>query len=169
MKYFLLLISLLPAAAWSSVGDLCNLEQDPISFITDWNSGSSKTKLLSTQDGKEFLIDHGRILYVGDLNNDGNDDFIFEASTGVGSSGDQVFSFLLQCHGYLKLLGADYFAKVEVVEKENKQKNYFKEIKIYSYKRNSDGSIQHKGGMPLTTPHIWKFNVESQKYEGKSK
>lgn len=168
MKYLILLISLLPAAAWSSVSDVCNLEQDSKSFISDWKSGSSKTKVLSTQDDKEFLIDHGRIIYVGDLNNDGNEDFIFEASTGVGSSGDQVFSFLLQCHGYLKLIGADYFAKVEVAEPDSDQKNVFKEIKIYSYKRNSDGSIQQKGGEPLTTPRIWRFNIESRKYEGES-
>lgn len=117
---------------------------------------------------EKTLVDHGSIVYAGDLNNDGNDDFIFEASTGVGSSGDRVFSFLLQCHGYLKPLGAPYFAKVEVLEPESEQKNVFKDIKIYSYKRNSNGSIQRKGGEPLMTPHIWHFNPDSQKYEGES-
>lgn len=168
MKYFLLLIGLLPGIAWSSVGDICNPEQDSKSFISDWNLGNSKTKVLSMQDGKDFLVDHGSIVYAGDLNNDGNDDFIFEASTGVGSSGDRVFSFLLQCHGYLKPLGASYFAKVEVLEPESEQKNVFKDIKIYSYERNSNGSIQRKGGETLMAPHIWHFNPDSQKYEGES-
>lgn len=168
MKYFLLLISLLPAVAWSSGSAVCNPEQDSKSFITDWRSGSTKTKVLSTQNGAEFLTDHGRVIYLGDLNNDGNDDFIYEASTGVGSSGDRVYSFLLQCHGYLKLLGADYFAKVEVIEPEIAKTNAFKHIKIYSYKRNSNGSIQQKGDELLAVPHIWHFNSDSQKYEGES-
>lgn len=54
MKYFLLLIGLLPGIAWSSVGDICNPEQDSKSFISDWNLGDSKTKVLSMQDGKDF-------------------------------------------------------------------------------------------------------------------
>lgn len=168
MKYILLLISLLPAIAWSSGSQVCSPELDSKSFITDWKLGGTKTKVLSTQNGSEFITDHGRVVYVGDLNSDGNDDFIYEASTGVGSSGDRVYSFLLQCHGYLKLLGADYFAKVEVVESDSAKANVFKDIKIYSYKRNSDGSIQQKGGESLTVPHVWRFNSGSQKYEGES-
>lgn len=168
MKYSFLLIVLCPAIAWSSVGEICNPEQDSKSFITDWNLGYGKTKVLSTQEGKEFLVDHGRIAYTVDLNQDGNDDFIFEASTGVGSSGDKVFSFLLQCHGYLKSLGASYFADVKIMDQDEDRNKGFRDIKVFSYKRNSDGSIQQKNGEPLTTPHIWQFNPESQKYEGDS-
>ncbi|MFJ2466229.1 hypothetical protein [Pseudomonas sp. NPDC087615] len=162
------MIGILPSLTWASAREICDVQKDSISFISDWKVGESKVEVLSTQDGKELLVDHGRIVFVGDLNNDNIDDFIFEASTGVGSSGDRVFSFLLQCHGYLKLIGANYFAKVEVLEPGGGQGDVFKDIKIYSYKRESNGRIKYKGGEPLTTPHVWRFNSESQKYEGES-
>jgi hypothetical protein len=167
MKYFLLLFSLSSTFVWSAEGEVCNSDTDSKSFITDWKSGNSKTKVLATVSTTEFITDHGRIVYTGDLNGDNNDDFIYEASTGVGSSGDKVYSFLLQCHGYLKLVGSDYFAKVEVLDSDSSG-NKFKDIKIYSYKRNSNGSIQQKGKEALMTPHVWKFNSETQKYEGES-
>ncbi|MFI8397779.1 hypothetical protein ACIGEI_24055 [Pseudomonas sp. NPDC078863] len=169
MKYLsFFLIGILPGLTWASEGEICDVQKDSISFISDWKVGESKVKVFSTQDGKELLVDHGTTVFVGDLNNDNIDDFIFEASTGVGSSGDRVFSFLLQCHGYLKLVGADYFAKVEVQESGSGQGGVFKDIKIFSYKRESNGRIKYEGGEPLTTAHVWRFNYESQKYEGES-
>ncbi|PCR98170.1 hypothetical protein CP336_00690 [Pseudomonas fluorescens] len=169
MKYLaFFIVGIVPCLTWASDSEVCNVQKDSVSFISDWKIGESKIKVLSTQDGKELLVDHGRVVFVGDFNDDDIDDFIFEASTGVGSSGDRFFSFLLQCHGYLKLIGASYFAKVEVMESGGRQENVFKDIKVYSYKRESSGRIKYKDGEPLTTPHIWRFNSESQKYEGES-
>ncbi|SDS97889.1 hypothetical protein [Pseudomonas prosekii] len=168
MKYLFVLIGLFSTLAWSVEGEFCNADTDSKSLITDWKLGDGKTKVLATISSTEFITDHGRIVYTGDLSGDSNDDFIYEASTGAGSSGDRVFSFLLQCHGYLKLVGSDYFAKVEVLDSDKSSGAKFKNIKIYSYKRNPDGSIQQKGGEELMTPHVWRFNPETKKYEGGS-
>ena len=54
MKYSFLLIVLCPAIAWSSVGEICNPEQDSKSFITDWNLGYGKTKVCQRRKVRIF-------------------------------------------------------------------------------------------------------------------
>ncbi|RON02637.1 hypothetical protein [Pseudomonas brassicacearum] len=168
MKYLPLLLILFPITTWSAESKVCSAETDQKSFITNWREGNNQVQVLSTISGTEFVIDHGRIVFDGHLNGGENNDFIFEATTGAGSSGDRVYSILLQCHGYLKLIGSDYFAKVEVMDESEGNDSGFKDIKIYSYKRDAQGGISYKGKEALMTPHIWRFNPETKKYEGKS-
>jgi len=44
----------------------------------------------------------------------------------------------------------------------------FKEIEIYSYIRNSSDQIRYKDDKAMTRPHRWRFNPQTQRYEGQS-
>ncbi|ETD38278.1 hypothetical protein HKW95_28925 [Pseudomonas chlororaphis subsp. aurantiaca] len=157
----------LPIVAMAS--DLCAPETDSKYFLSQWSeSGDRPEDMLSSFDGKEFSVDPGHVVYRDDLNGDGFEDFIFNSRVGIGSSMDSTFAFLIQCRGYLKHVGGDYFAGVKVLEGSPKGGDGFKDIEIYSYIRNLHGQIRYKGNEAMTRPHLWRFNPQAQRYEGQS-
>lgn len=168
MRILLLLgMAWLPMTATAS--GLCDPRNDSKYFLSQWSdSGESPEDILSSSDGKEFSVDPGHVVYRGDLNGDGVEDFIFNSRVGIGSSMDSTFAFLIQCRGYLKHAGGDYFAGVKVLDGARKDGGNFKEIEIYSYIRNSSGQIRYKGDKAMTRPHLWRFNPQAQRYEGQS-
>lgn len=168
MKRLLLLcMSWLPLVAMAT--DVCNEETDARYFLTKWSErGEEPEDMLSRIDGKEFSTEPGHVVYIGDLNGDGIEDFIFNSRVGIGSSMDSTFAFLIQCRGYLNYAGGSYFAGVKVLDSPPKNGGDFKDIKIYSYIRDKRGQIRYKGEEALTRPHLWQFNPQTQRYEGQS-
>ncbi|KJZ66015.1 hypothetical protein VD17_11135 [Pseudomonas fluorescens] len=166
-RLLLLLVSWMPVTAMASV--LCNPENDSKYFLSQWSDrGDGPEDIVSSFDGKEFSVDPGHVVYRGDLNGDGVEDFIFNSRVGIGSSMDSTFAFLIQCRGYLKHAGGDYFAGVKVLDDAPKDGGDFKDIEIYSYIRNSLGQIRYKDDKAITRPHLWRFNPQAQRYEGQS-
>lgn len=166
MKRLLLLcISALPMAAMAT--NVCNQETDSKYFLSKWSEkGQAPEDILSSIEGKEFSIDPGHVVYRGDLNGDGIEDFLFNSRVGIGSSKDSIFAFLIQCRGYLKHTGGDYFAGVKVMDGPPKNGGDVKDIEIYSYVRDKHGQIRYKGEEAMTRPHLWQFNPQTQRYEG---
>ncbi|MNB64537.1 hypothetical protein D3C87_557080 [compost metagenome] len=168
MKRLLVLcVSWLPIAVMAA--DVCNQEADSKYFLSQWSQSSEHPEdILSSLDGKEFSIDPGHVVFRGDLNGDGIEDFIFNSRVGIGSSMDSTFAFLIQCRGYLRYSGGDYFAGVKVLDGPPKGGGEFKDIEIYSYIRDKRGRIRYKGEKAMTRPHLWQFNPQTQRYEGQS-
>lgn len=168
MKQLLLLcMAWLPIAAMAV--DVCSQETDSRYFLSKWSErGEDPEDILSRIDGKEISIEPGEVAYRGDLNGDGIEDFIFNSRVGIGSSMDSTYAFLIQCRGYLKYSGGDYFAAVKVLDGPPKGGRDFRDIEIYSYIRNRRGQIRYKGEEAMTRPHLWRFNPQTQRYEGQS-
>ncbi|WP_248742392.1 MULTISPECIES: hypothetical protein [unclassified Pseudomonas] len=168
MKRLLLLcMSWLPMAGMAS--DFCNEESDTKTFLTQWkDSGESVEDIHSGFYDGEFSLERGKVVYQGDLNGDGRDDFIFLSYSSHGSAGDMTYAFLIQCRGYLKHTGGDYFAGIKVLDGPPKNGGDFKDIEIYSYIRDKRGQIRYKNNVAMTRPHLWQFNPQTQRYEGQS-
>ncbi|MFJ4251612.1 hypothetical protein SAMN04488483_4224 [Pseudomonas helmanticensis] len=168
MKRLLVLcVSWLPIAVMAA--DVCNQEADSKYFLSQWSQSSEHPEdILSSLDGKEFSIDPGHVVFSGDLNGDGIQDFIFNSLVGIGSSMDSTFAFLIQCRGYLRYSGGGYFAGVKVLDGPAKGGGEFKDIEIYSYIRDKRGRIRYKGEKAMTRPHLWQFDPQTQRYEGQA-
>lgn len=167
MRYIFAFLFLSPVVNASTV-DVCDAQGGAKHFISQWSEGGDNVDILSRISGEKFSVQEGKVVYSGDLNGDGVKDFIFSSYDSEGSGKDRTYGFLIQCKGYLKFVGGDYFAGVKVEEKSSDSANGFKDIQIYSYKRDGEGNIRYKGKEALTTPHTWSFNLETKKYEGKS-
>lgn len=148
--------------------DVCDAEGGAKHFISRLSEDGDKIDTLSRLSGDKFSVQEGKVVENVDLNGDGVKDYVFTSYGSEGSSKDKTFGFLVQCKGYLKFVGGDYFAKVEVLDKAPKINSGFKDIQVYSYQRDGDGNIRYKGKEALTTSHVWSFNPETKKYEGKS-
>lgn len=169
MKRLLLLcMSWLPMAAIAT--DLCNSKTDTKHFLSQWSEsrGDQPDDILSALNENHFVVEYGKVVYQGDLNGDGRDDFIFTSYSSHGSAGDLTFAFLIQCRGYLKHTGGDYFAGVKVLDGPPKNGGDVKDIEIYSYIRDRRDQIRYKGKEAMTRPHLWQFNPQTQFYEGQS-
>ena len=168
MKRLLLLwIGWLPLTSVAS--EMCDSETDKKYFLSQWSEGRDHPQdILSAIDGERFSLERGKVIYRGDLNGDGEKDFIFNSYDSVGSAKDSAFAFLIQCRGYLKFMGGDYFAGVKVLDGVPQGGGTFKEIEIYSYIRDRRGQIRYKGKEAMTRPHLWHFNPQTQRYEGQS-
>lgn len=156
-----------PMAAMAS--EICNEDSDTKNFLSQWiENGESVRDIHSRFDEGKFYWERGKVVYRGDLNGDGRDDFIFLSYSSHGSAGDMTYAFLIQCRGYLKHAGGDYFAGVKVLDGPPQDGGDFKDIEIYSYIRDKRDQIRYKGEEAMTRPHLWRFNPQTQRYEGHS-
>ncbi|MDF3193351.1 hypothetical protein [Pseudomonas sp. 1928-m] len=167
MKYIFASLMFSPMVSAATV-DVCDSSVGVRHFISKWSEGGEQVDTLSRVSGEKFSVQEGKVVYNNDLNGDGVKDFIFSSYASEGSSKDRTYGFLIQCKGYLKFIGGDYFARIEVLDRSPETVSGFKEIQIHSYKRDGEGNIRYKGKEALTTPHTWIFNPETKKYEGKS-
>lgn len=167
MRYFFAFLIFSPVVSAATI-DVCDAPGGAKHFISQWSDGGENIDVLSRVNGEKFSVQEGKVVYNGDLNGDGVKDFIFSSYDSEGSSKEMTYGFLIQCKGYLKFVGGDYFARVEVLEKSPVAAGGFKDIQVYSYQRDGDGNIRYKGKQALTTPHAWTFNSETKKYEGES-
>lgn len=166
MKYILALFLLSPAACAAAV-EVCE-GNGPKYFISQWAEDGDPVQALSRVEGVKFSVQEGRVVYNDDLNGDGVKDFIFSYTGGEGSSKDRVYGFFIQCRGYLKFVGGDYFAGVKVSNSFSSGEKQYREIEIYSYQRDRGGNVLYEGGEALTKSHVWSFNQRTQRYEGES-
>ncbi|WP_256580563.1 MULTISPECIES: hypothetical protein [unclassified Pseudomonas] len=164
----LMCMAWLPMASMAM--DVCNSESDTKHFLSQWSESrdNKPDDILSGLHKDQFSVEYGKVVYRGDLNDDGQEDFIFTSYSSRGSAGDSTFAFLIQCHGYLKHVGGDYFARVKVLDGPPKNGGDFKDIAIYSYVRDKRDQISYMGKDALTRRHLWQFNPQTQRYEGQS-
>ncbi len=167
MKYFFALAFFATAVQAAPV-DVCYPTEGPKHFLSQWTEDSRTIDMISRVAGDEFSVEEGKVVYNEDLNGDGIKDYIFLSYYSAGSSGDFTYNFFIQCRGFLRNVGGDYFADVEVLS-THPESSLYKDIKIFSYNRDKQDQIMHRGGKPLTTPHIWRFNPETKLYEGESR
>ncbi|WP_429538803.1 hypothetical protein [Pseudomonas fluorescens] len=168
MKSVIVLLLLFSALASATEPEVCQSRAGPYWFLSEWNDDDDPTTSLTEMNGTELTMEHGAVVYHGDLNGDGKKDFIFTSYSSQGSSRDSTFAVLIQCRGYLKFAGGEYFAKAEVPEGQPTVKGGYKDILFSSYKRDASSNIVYRGEEALVTPHLWRFNPQSQKYEGES-
>lgn len=164
----LFVLALFATAARAAPVDVCYPTEGPKHFLSQWTEDSRTIDMLSRVQGEKFSIEEGKIVYNDDFNGDGVKDFIFLSYSSAGSSGDFTYGFFVQCQGFLRNVGGDYFADVKVLDSLPESTPY-KDIQIYSYNRDKQDQIMHKNGKPLTTPHLWRFNPETKLYEGESR
>ncbi|WP_347902728.1 FG-GAP repeat protein [Pseudomonas purpurea] len=162
----LLLVSALAVAA--AEPELCKTQSGPYYFLSSWKEGNSTVTSMAVVEDDKLSTEQGDVVYTGDLNGDGRDDFIFNSYSSHGSAGDTTHSVYVQCRGYLKSAGGEYFARAEVPPEDPQFKSEYREIVFYSYKRGASAQILYKNNEALVTPHIWNFNPETQQYEGES-
>ncbi|MCE4057968.1 hypothetical protein [Pseudomonas sp. Au-Pse12] len=164
MKYLLAFLLLSPITCAATV-KICSAD-GPQYFISQWSEDGDPVQVLSRVDGVKFSAQEGRVIYNDDLNGDGVKDFIFSSSGSEGSSKDRVYGFFIQCRGYLKFVGGDYFAGVKVLDISPGGENKYKDIEVYSYQRDKDGNVVYKGEGAVTKSYVWSFNHGAQRYEG---
>jgi len=167
VKYFFALAFFATAVQAAPV-DVCYPTEGPKHFLSQWTEDSRTTDMISRVAGDEFSVEEGKVVYNEDLNGDGIKDYIFLSYSSAGSSGDFTYNFFIQCRGFLRNVGGDYFADVEVLS-THPESSLYKDIKIFSYNRDKQDQIMHRDGKPLTTPHIWRFNPKTKLYEGESR
>ncbi|MDX9671819.1 MULTISPECIES: hypothetical protein [unclassified Pseudomonas] len=167
MKYFFALAFFATAVQAAPV-DVCYPTEGPKHFLSQWTEDSRTTDMISRVAGDEFSVEEGKVVYNEDLNGDGIKDYIFLSYSSAGSSGDFTYNFFIQCRGFLRNVGGDYFADVEVLS-THPESSLYKDIKIFSYNRDKQDQIMHRDGKPLITPHVWRFNPETKLYEGESR
>ncbi|SNS58951.1 hypothetical protein [Pseudomonas segetis] len=161
----LLIIILLFASFNAAAGEveICKGNKSTRNFLSEWREGDRATYILTTIHGTETLRESGRIAYQADLNDDGNNDYIFESFDSQGTAKDRTFAILIQCKGFLQFAGGDYFAGVK---EGTKIHNGYRDIIFFSYQRDESNKIIYSQGQKLIIPHIWSFNPSSGKYEG---
>lgn len=159
----------MPTITFATEPDACRSEASSKHFISEWLERGESVHTLTTINNTEFLIEDGGIIYNGDLNRDGVNDAIFVSYNSEGSSKEKIYSMLIQCRGYLRYVGGDYFAKLEVMEQNLHAPQSFKDIKVFAYKRDIAGNIIYDGETALMNSYIWKFNSATERYEGKYK
>ncbi|PYY92263.1 hypothetical protein DNK59_01570 [Pseudomonas sp. TKO26] len=166
MKFFLAILLFFPIACATAV-EVCDIDSSRY-FISQWAEEGEPIQMLSKVDGPRFSVERVKVVYSDDLNDDGVRDFIFSHVGSEGSSKNRVYGFFIQCRGYLRFVGGDYFAGVKVLDASLGDKNKYKKIEIYSYQRDRDGGVLYKGQEALTKSHVWSFNQSAQRYEGES-
>lgn len=133
-------------------------------FLSEWREGNSAVDILTSIYDLEISRERGRIVYQDDFNGDGNVDYIFESLDSEGSAKDRTHGIYIQCKGFLKFVGGDYFAGVSEIKVNSEN---LKDIVFLSYQRNKSNKIIYKNGEALTKTHVWSFNPNTGRYEGK--
>lgn len=164
----LFIFAFLATAANAATVDVCSPAGGAKYFLSPWTEGVRDFDLLSRVDGEKFSIEEGKVVISEDINGDGVKDFIYLSTSSGGSSGDFIYEFLIQCRGFLRNVGGEYFAGVKVLD-THPANSLFRDIEIYSYNRDKQDQIMHRDGKPLTTSHVWRFNSETKLYEGESR
>ncbi|MDN3235389.1 hypothetical protein [Pseudomonas sp. WAC2] len=142
IKSSIFTLSILSPLAYSADQNICKAYTGPKSFISHWVNDDISVDTLITIDSNDLLKEDGKTHEVGDLNGDGNKDYIFESYSSEGSSRDRTYNVLIQCHGFLANAGGDYFFGFKLDENEkNLTKGEYKRIVFLAYKRAGDGSI----------------------------
>ena len=165
MRFTILILSILSPLAYSADQNICKAYTGPKSFISHWVNDDISVDTLTTIDSNDLLKEDGKTHEVGDLNGDGNKDYIFEYYSSEGSSRDRTYNVLIQCHGFLANAGGDYFSGFKLDENEKTlTKGEYKRIVFLAYKRAGDGSIIYNGKNPKTEPQVWEYDKERKKY-----
>jgi hypothetical protein len=165
MKFTAFILLVFASTAYSADQNICKAYTGPKSFISHWVNDDTSVDTLTTIDSNDLLKEDGKIHEVGDLNGDGNKDYIFESYSSEGSSRDRTYNILIQCHGFLANAGGDYFSGFKLDENQNPlTKGEYKRIVFLAYKRTWDGSIIYNGKTPKTEPQIWEYDKEQKKY-----
>lgn len=163
MKRLLILLALISSGVFTGEPEICKPDEMAKKFLSIWKEQGRAIAILSNIRDSQVSVEEGIVAYQGDLNGDGNEDYIFESLSSAGSAGDRTFDILIQCKGYLKFSGGDYFAGVREIRSGNLQ---YKDIVFDSYRRDKEGKIAFKGKQALTRSHVWRFNPQVGKYEG---
>lgn len=165
---FLFVFALFATAVNAAPIDVCSPQEGAKYFLSKWSEGEREFDILSRVEGDSFSLEEGKVVNVEDINGDGVKDAIFLSYSSGGSSGDFIHEFLVQCHGFMRNVGGEYFADVKVLDSHS-EISQFRDIKVYSYKRDKQDQIMHKDGKPLTSEYVWRFNPETKLYEGGSR
>lgn len=163
MKILSLIFSFASFGVIAGENAICKGDVTTRSFLSEWREGDTAVSILTNIRGLETFNERGRIAYQGDLNDDGNVDYIFESFDSEGSAKDRTFGIYVQCKGFLKPVGGDYFSGVNDVRAGSEK---LKEIVFLSYQRDESNNIIYTHGKALTKPHVWSFNPNTGRYEG---
>jgi hypothetical protein len=163
MKFPIIILFFASLNAVAGEVGVCKVKRNTKSFLSEWREGDKVTNILTTIQDTEVLRERGNIAYQGDLNSDGNLDYIFESYDSQGSAKDKTFGIFVQCRGFLQFVGGDYFAGVKEVGAIN---SGYRNVVFLSYQRDGSDEIIYAEGQALTKPHVWSFNPNSSKYEG---
>lgn len=163
MKMLPLILLLTNFGAFAGEDKICKEDIKTRSFLSEWREGDGAVNILTSIHGLEIYRERGRVAYQDDFNGDGNVDYIFESFDSEGSAKDRTHGIYIQCKGFLKFVGGDYFAGVNGVKASS---GNFKDILFLSYQRNESGEVIYANGQALTKLHAWSLNPESGVYEG---
>ena len=163
MRMLPLILLLMNLGAFASEDKICKENIKTRSFLSEWREGDGVVNILTSIHDLEISRERGRIAYQDDLNDDGNADYIFESLDSEGSAKDRIHGIYIQCKGFLKFVGGDYFAGVRGIKVNSEN---LKDIVFLSYQRNESNKIIDKNGEALTKNHVWSFNSNTGRYEG---
>lgn len=163
MKMLPLILILTSLGTFASEDKVCKENIRTRSFLSEWKEGGGVVSILTSIHGIEIFKERGRIAYQDDFNGDGNVDYIFESFDSEGSAKDRTHGIYIQCKGFLKFVGGDYFAGVNGA---NVSSGGFKDIVFLSYQRNKSSEVIYVNGQALTKLHVWSLNPKTGRYEG---
>lgn len=164
MKMLPLIFLLTSFDALASENRICNEDIKTRNFLSEWREGNGVINILTSIHGLEISRERGRVAYQDDFNGDGNVDYIFESFDSEGSAKDRTHGIYIQCKGFLKFVGGDYFAGVTEIKVSS---GNFKDIFFLSYQRDESNNLVYRNGEALTKNHMWSFNPNTGRYEGK--
>lgn len=163
MRMLPLILLLTSSGAFASQDKICIEDLKTRSLVSEWAEGDSAINILTSVHGLEISRERGRIAYQDDLNGDGDTDYIVESLDSEGSAKDRIHGIYIQCKGFLKYAGGDYFAGVRGIKVNSEN---LKDIVFLSYQRDESNKIIYKNGEALTKNHVWSFNSNTGRYEG---
>lgn len=163
MKMLPLIFLLTSFDAFAGGDKICKEHIKTRTFISEWREADGVVNILTNIHGLEISRERGRVAYRDDFNGDSNVDYIFESFDSEGSAKDRTHGIYIQCKGFLKFVGGDYFAEVNGVKASS---GNFKDIVFLSYQRNESGEVIYANGQALTKLHAWSFNQKYGRYEG---
>ncbi|WP_407364580.1 hypothetical protein HKW97_24385 (plasmid) [Pseudomonas luteola] len=157
--------SLLSSSAFSADHDICKSYTGPKSFISHWIGDNTGIDILTTLNADDLTKEDGKAHEAGDLNGDGNNDYIFESYPSQGSSGERSYNILIQCRGFLANAGGDYFSGFKLDRNQSKlARGEYKRIVFLTYKRSGDGNIIYHGKTPESELQVWQYDKEQKTY-----
>ncbi|WP_339523744.1 hypothetical protein [Pseudomonas sp. EA_35y_Pfl2_R111] len=162
MKILPLIFILTSLGAFADEDKFCNEDIKTRSFLSEWREGNTVFNILTSIHDLKIYRERGRIAYQDDFNGDGNIDYIFESFNSEGSAKDRTHSIYIQCKGFLKFVGGDYFAGVSGIKINNEKS---KNIVFLSYQRDKSSKIIYNNEEALTKTHVWSFNQNIGRYE----
>lgn len=163
MKTLSLILLLTSLGAFAGEDKICKDNIKTRNFLSEWREGDTAANILTSIHELEISRERGRISSQDDFNDDGNADYIFESLDSEGSAKDRIHGIYIQCKGFLKFVGGDYFAGVREIKVNSEN---LKDIVFLSYQRDESNKIIYKNGEALTKNHVWSFNSNTGRYEG---